>query len=64
MVLLCTLVQTALGPTPRNKPQTPSVLKMSRKPLMMEDVSRVVAECCLREVEGDDVEIGRFTRLA
>lgn len=39
IVPLCTLVQTNLGPTPRNQPPTPSVLYIILRPVMIEDVS-------------------------
>jgi len=59
MVPDCTLVQTNLGPTPRNQPATPSVLYMIFKPVMTDDVSRVAAPCALRVVEGEEVDINR-----
>jgi hypothetical protein len=59
MVPLWTLVHTARGPTPRNHPASPSVLYITRRPVMTDDVSKVAAEWCLSDVEGEDVEIGR-----
>lgn len=58
IVPLCTLVQTARGPTPRNQPATPSVRYITRSPVITDDVSSVTAVWCLREVEGEEVEIG------
>lgn len=45
IVPLCTLVHTNRGPTPRNRPGTPSVLYMSFRPVSTEDVSSVGVEC-------------------
>ena len=54
------LVHTARGPTPRNHPANPSVLYIIFKALMTEDASMVAAECMRSDVDGEDVEIGRF----
>jgi len=60
IVPLCTLVHTARGPTPRNQPANPSVRYITRRPVRTDDVSNVTAEWCLRDVDGDEVEIGRL----
>ena len=59
IVPLCTLVQTNLGPTPRKSPTTPTVLYISRNPIITEEVSSLTASGFRREVFGEDVEIAR-----
>ena len=56
---LWTLVQTNLGPTPRNQPSIPSVLYINFSPVKMDEVSKTGAPGLTVDVDGDEVDINR-----
>ena len=60
MVLLCTLVQTSLGPTPRKQPAMPSLLYIILRPVTTEEVSSGTEPVLGTVVLGDEVDINRF----
>ena len=49
-----------LGPTPRNSPIIPSVLYMSLRPVMTDEVSNLTASGFGIDVFGEDVEMSRL----
>lgn len=59
MVPLWTLVQTNLGPTPRNQPTIPSVLYINFSPVKIDEVSRTGAPGLTVDVDGDEVDMNR-----